>query len=82
VKREDEEEFLVFGYSCNLFRDDERAKWIDSGEHLIPWAGNSELKVDRCVLDQNLINKKMMQKLFEKYLLCNYTGVDLRDGLG
>ena len=38
---------LVFGYACRLFRDDEKAVSIDKGEHLIPWMGNAEHKIDR-----------------------------------
>ncbi|XP_069941663.1 splicing factor, suppressor of white-apricot homolog [Cherax quadricarinatus] len=41
------DELLVFGYSCKLFRDNEKALFLDKGKHLIPWMGNSELMVDR-----------------------------------
>ena len=31
------EDLLVFGYSCKIFRDDEKARSVDRGEYLIPW---------------------------------------------
>lgn len=40
-------ELLVFGYQCKLYRDDSKALFIDQGRHLIPCPSNTSLKVDR-----------------------------------
>ena len=45
--KEKKEDLFVFGYSCKLFRDDDKAIHIDQGKHLIPWMGDETLKIDR-----------------------------------
>ncbi|KAI8576202.1 hypothetical protein K450DRAFT_258085 [Umbelopsis ramanniana AG] len=48
-EREPEQELLIFGYEARLFTDDEAAKRIDDGKHLIPWQGikDNPILVDR-----------------------------------
>ena len=48
-KYEGSNELLVFGYQCKVYRDDEKAKYIDGGKHLIPWMDDPSLFIDRCV---------------------------------
>jgi hypothetical protein len=43
-----EDELIVFGYSCKLFRDDFSAKAIERGQSLIPWNGDENVMIDRC----------------------------------
>ena len=49
-QEEEDEDFLVFGYSCKLYRDDAKALLEDSGALLIPWMGDSSLMIDRYIM--------------------------------
>ena len=51
--KEEEEDLIVFGYSCKLFRDDFSAKAIDRGQSLIPWNGDENVMIDRCANKTN-----------------------------
>lgn len=42
-------ELLVFGYSCKLFDDGEKALYHEQGQHLIPWMGDKSIMIDRSV---------------------------------
>ncbi|CAO3680483.1 unnamed protein product [Umbelopsis ramanniana] len=44
-----EEELLIFGYEARIFTNDEAAKRIDGGKHLIPWQG---IQDDPILLDR------------------------------
>ncbi len=46
-REEGNDELLVFGYGCKLYRDDAKALLEDSGQLLIPWMGDTSLMVDR-----------------------------------
>lgn len=48
-QKEDLESLLVFGYECKLFKDDEKAEYIEHGNHLIPWMGDNTVMIDRSV---------------------------------
>jgi hypothetical protein len=51
-----EEDLIVFGYSCKLFRDDFSAKAIDRGQSLIPWNGDETVMIDRCAKNEFLFS--------------------------
>ena len=42
-----EDELLVFGYGCKLFRDDEKALMVEQGHFSVPWMGDHSLRIDR-----------------------------------
>lgn len=43
------DDLFIFGYACKIFRDDDKARYIDQGKHLIPWMGDNSLKIDRLI---------------------------------
>lgn len=49
----DDDDLFLFGYACKLYRDDEKARLVNSGKHLIPWMGNMDLLIDRFVNNCN-----------------------------
>ena len=55
-KNEDLQDLYVFGYQSNIFRDDEKAMYIEQGRHLIPWMGDNGLMIDRSVSLRTLLH--------------------------
>ena len=49
ASHEEEEDLLMFGYACKLYRDDAKALLENSGQLLIPWMGDHSLMVDRYI---------------------------------
>ncbi len=47
LEGDNQEGLLVFGYQCKIFRDDEKALFIERKKHLIPWMGDNNLMIDR-----------------------------------
>ncbi|XP_066144219.1 splicing factor, suppressor of white-apricot homolog isoform X1 [Euwallacea fornicatus] len=69
------DDLLVFGYSCKIFRDDEKALYIDKGKHLIPWMGNESLKIDRYDGRGTLSDLKMFEASREGYDTLRWLGL-------
>jgi alternative splicing regulator len=77
-----EEDLIVFGYSCKLFRDDFSAKAIDRGQSLIPWNGDETVMIDRCAKNEFLFslfsffylikNKTFRRDFYFKIETCKY----------
>ena len=46
-KKNEHESLSIFGYSCAVSRDDEKAANFDEEKCLIPWMGNEKIMLDR-----------------------------------
>lgn len=69
---ENQEELLVFGYQCHLFRDDEKAQFIDQGKHLIPWMNDNSIKIDRLIMFLSHTFATSSNKLRNKIIFFNH----------
>ena len=62
VQKDSLEDLLVFGYQCKVFYDDEKAKYLEEGRHLIPWMGDASLMIDRSVVHMRNQHRQNSQK--------------------
>uniref|UniRef100_A0AAR5Q7R9 SURP motif domain-containing protein n=1 Tax=Dendroctonus ponderosae TaxID=77166 RepID=A0AAR5Q7R9_DENPD len=69
------DQLLVFGYSCKIFRDDEKALFIDQGKHLIPWMGQESLRIDRYDGRGTLSDLKKFEASREDYDTLRWLGL-------
>ena len=67
-----EEELLVFGYACKLFRDDEKAAQVEKEEFSVPWMGDSSFRIDRFDCRGTLSNLKKHEPLGHSVPLEDY----------
>lgn len=71
------DDLLIFGYACKIFRDDEKARYIDQGKHLIPWMGDNSLKIDRLIFQAFFVlfffgyQRKLFRNNHRYKLYCN-----------
>ncbi|XP_050311906.1 protein suppressor of white apricot [Anthonomus grandis grandis] len=70
------DQLLVFGYSCKIFRDNEKALYIDQGKHLIPWMGQDSLKIDRYDCRGALSDLKQYEASREGYDTLRWMGLN------
>ncbi|GFT23482.1 hypothetical protein NPIL_195171 [Nephila pilipes] len=61
------EKLFVFGYSCKIFPDDEKAAFVDQGNHLIPWMGDESLMIDRYDVRGYLHDLKQYEPKTDEY---------------
>uniref|UniRef100_A0A6P7H5D6 Splicing factor, suppressor of white-apricot homolog n=1 Tax=Diabrotica virgifera virgifera TaxID=50390 RepID=A0A6P7H5D6_DIAVI len=73
------DDLLVFGYACKLFRDDEKALFIDQGKHLIPWMGDDTLKIDRYDGRGTLSDLRQYEASREGYDATRWLGLSEKD---
>ena len=71
ARDDEEEDLLVFGYACKLYRDDTKALMEESGQLLIPWMGDHSLMVDRYFKHQLVYFIKGAGVIIKQFCLCS-----------
>lgn len=58
-----EDDLLVFGYACKVYRDDARA--LQAEKALIPWMGDELITIDRLVSQPSARGQSQTKKQIE-----------------